>query len=139
MKLREAFGKTRIIRYKPDCPEVMETVASLFLKKFKDIMELKGTLNGDESGGIFHLGMSEEKAPLGIYFRLQENGSGELYIKSTCYIYSFVCDLIEYHLDDTLEKYIEGKHIEPAFDWNRITYDFFLTQEGRIQKDFNRG
>ena len=37
-----------------------------------------------------------------------------------------------------IERYLEGKHIEPAFDWNRVTYDYFLTQEGRIQKDFNR-
>jgi hypothetical protein len=138
MKLSEAFSKTRIIRYKPDSPEVMGTVASLFLKRFSDVMELKGNLNGDESGGIFHLGLSEEKAPLGIFFRLTENGSGSLYVKSTCYIYSFVCDLLENRLEDPVERYFEGKHIEPAFDWNRVTYDFFLTQEGRIQKDFNR-
>ena len=138
MKLSEAFGKTRIIRYKPDSPEVMETVASLFLNKFADVMELKGTLDGNEQDGIFHLGLSEEKAPLGIFFRFQENGSGALYVKSTCYIYSFVCDLLENRLEDSLERYLEGKHIEPAFDWNRVTYDYFLTQEGRIQKDFNR-
>ena len=106
MKLSEAFCKTRIIRYKPDSPEVMETVASLFLKKFSDIMELKGSLNGDESGGIFHLALSEEKAPLGIFFRLQENGSGALYVKSTCHIYSFVCDLLENRLEDPVERYI---------------------------------
>jgi hypothetical protein len=138
MKLREAFGKTRIIRYPPDSPEVLETVASLFLKRFSDAMELKGNLNGDESGGIFHLTLSEDKAPLGIFFRLQENGSGTLYAKNTCHIYSFVCDLLENRLDDPIERYKEGKHIEPAFDWNRVTYDFFLTQEGRIQKDFDR-
>jgi len=129
MKLLEALSKTKIIRYKPDSPEVMETVASLFLKKFGDIMELKGNLNGDESGGIFHLGISEEKAPLGIFFRLQENGSGELYVKSTCYIYSFICDLFENRLEDSIERYLEGKHIEPAFDWNRVTYDYFLTRK----------
>jgi hypothetical protein len=138
MKLKEAFDKTRIIQFKPDSPEVMETVASLFLRKFTDIMELKGSLSGDESGGIFHLGLSEEKAPLGIFFRLQENGSGSLYVKNTCHIYSFVCDLLENRLEDNLERYLEGKHIEPAFDWNRPSYDFFLTQEGRIQKDLDR-
>lgn len=138
MKLSEAFSKTRIIRYKPDSPEVMETVASLFLKKFSDIMELKGSLNGAESGGIFHLALSEEKAPLGIFFKLQENGTGALYVNSTRHIYSFVCDLLENKLNDPIEQYNEGKHIEPAFDWNRVSYDYFLTQEGRIQKGLNR-
>lgn len=138
MKLNEAFSKTRIIRYTPDSPEVMETVASLFLQKFGDIMELKGNLNGDESGGILQLGLSEEKAPLGIFFRMQADGTGMLFVKNTCHLYSFVCDLLENRLDDQVEKYAEGKHIEPAFDWNRVTYDFFLTQEGRIQKGLNR-
>ena len=137
MKLGEAFSHSRIIQFIPGSPEVMDTVSSLFQQKFHDIMVLKGTLNGDESGGILQLELSEEKAPLGICFRIQENGSGSICVKNACFIYSFVCDLLENRLDDPVDRYIEGRHIEPAFEWNRISYDFFLTQEGRIQKDFN--
>ena len=61
MKLSEAFGKTRIIRYKPDSPEVMETVASLFLNKFADVMELKGTLDGNEQEEFFILVCRKKK------------------------------------------------------------------------------
>ena len=138
MKLREALLNTRIIRYQPGGPEVLETVASLLMEHFPEMMELRGNLNGNESGGVLQLAVAEEKAPLGIFFSIQEDGSGALFAKNTCHIYSFICDLLENRLDDQVDKYAEGRHIEPAFDWNRVTYDYFLTQEGRIQKDLNR-
>ncbi|MGD0583001.1 MAG: hypothetical protein ABR974_08675 [Bacteroidales bacterium] len=138
MKLREALMNTRIIRYSTGSPEVLETVSSLFMEHFPEIMELRGNLNGDETGGVLQLAVTDDKAPLGIFFRIQENGSGALFVRNTCHIYSFVCDLFENRLNDPVERYAEGKHIEPAFDWNRVSYDFFLTQEGRIQKDLDR-
>ncbi len=138
MKLREALLSTRIIRYSTVNPEVLGTVASLFMDNFPEIMELRGNLNGNETGGVIHIDIADDKAPLGIYFSIQEDGSGSLYARNTSHIYSFVCDLIENRLDDPLGKYAEGKHVEPAFDWNRVSYDFFLTQEGRIQKDLDR-
>jgi hypothetical protein len=138
MKLREALSNTRIIRYSTGNPEVLETVASLFMGHFPEIMELRGNLSGDETGGVLQLDITDDKAPLGIFFRMQEDGSGALYARNTSHIYSFVCDMLENRLDDPVEKYAEGKHVEPAFDWNRVSYDFFLTQEGRIQKDLDR-
>jgi len=138
MKLREALLNTRIIRYSTGNPEVLGTVASLFMDNFPEIMELRGNLSGNETGGVLQLDITDDRAPLGIFFSMQEDGSGALYARNTSHIYSFVCDLIENRLDDPLEKYAEGKHVEPAFDWNRVSYDFFLTQEGRIQKDLDR-
>ena len=138
MRLREALEKTRIIQYTPDSPEVMETVSSLLMKEFPEMMVLRGNLNGNEQGGILHLDLSEEKAPLGICFRMQENGSGSISVKDTFFIYAFVCDILENRLNEPVDRYLEGSHIEPAFEWNRITYDYFLAQEGRIQKDLNR-
>jgi hypothetical protein len=138
MKLREALLNTRIIRYSTGNPEVLETVASLFMDHFPEIMELRGNLSGDETGGVLQLDITDDKAPLGIFFKIQEDGSGALYARNTSHVYSFICDLLENRLDDPLEKYAEGKHVEPAFDWNRVSYDFFLTQEGRIQKDLDR-
>jgi hypothetical protein len=138
MKLREALENTRIIRYSPGSPEVMETAASLFMNYFVGMMELKGNLDGHETGGVLQLLQSEEKAPLGIFFTIREDGSGTLVVKETCHLFSYISHLLENCLDDQVEKYAEGKHVEPAFDWNRVTYDFFLTQEGRIQKDLDR-
>lgn len=138
MKLREAFSNTRIIRYLPGDPEVMETTASLFMRYFAGMMELKGNLDGHESGGVLQILKSEEKAPLGIFFTIREDGSGTLVVKEACHLYSYASYLLENCLDDQVEKYAEGKHVEPAFDWNRVTYDFFLTQEGRIQKYLDR-
>lgn len=137
MKLREALNNSKIIRYSPGSPEVLETVALLLMEHFRSMLELKSNPD-NKTDGILQIGISEEKAPHGIYFKVNEDGTGELFSKNTCHIYSFVCELLEKRLDDNVGKYIEGNHIEPAFDWNRITYDFFLTQEGRIQKDLNR-
>ena len=76
----------------------------------------------------------KKKAPLGIFFTIREDGSGALVVKEACHLYSYASYLLENCLDDQVEKYTEGKHVEPAFDWNRVTYDFFLTQEGENTK-----
>jgi hypothetical protein len=138
MTLREALKNTRIIRYYPGGPAVLETVSALFMESFPGMMELKGSLSGNEDGGNLQLEISEESAPLGILFRMNEKGTGLLSVRESCFIYAFVCYLLETRLDDNINRFTEGLHMEPAFDWNRVSYDFFLTQEGRTQKGLNR-
>jgi hypothetical protein len=42
----------------------METTATLFMRYFAGMMELKGNPDGSETGGVLQLLQSEEKAPL---------------------------------------------------------------------------
>ncbi|MFN8242239.1 MAG: hypothetical protein U0X39_15975 [Bacteroidales bacterium] len=138
MTLKEALTSTRIIKYSADSPEVVSTVASLFLDMFPGMTELRSARSENEPAGVLRIEISTDDAPLGLYFSIAADGSGSLYSSGISFIYSFVCDLLENRLEDNIEKYAGGLHVEPAFDWNRVTYDFFLTQEGRIQKEFNR-
>jgi len=46
--------------------------------------------------------------------------------------------LIDELSDTQLSLYENGKVFYPAFSNQRVSYDYFLTQEGRIQRNFNK-
>ncbi len=69
--------------------------------------------------------------------RIDEDGSGHLLFSETFNLYGFVRHLLEDLACENVKYFIAGRRFTPAFRWQRIVYDFFLTQEGRIQKDLN--
>lgn len=151
MTIRKAINKIRIINYPDNSPPVVESVISEFSKvnpslKHEPVQRLKL----DDEAGIFNIAIAHFKQPdpdsirlkslseEAILFRIRENGSGWLYVSHPYYLFSFVSHLLENLIDEEIDPFRRFKIINPAFKWQRISYDFFLTQEGRIQRNLNR-
>ncbi len=144
MKLQEAIKNIKGISI-PGNIEVARTIALKF-----QILVPELIINNKKDGFQFeiriipinelNINLRDEINGTGryVYFKLDENGTGILASSHQHYLYSFACYLIDYQLDSKVEEFTSGKIVIPSFDWQRITYDYFLTQEGRIQKDFNR-
>ena len=153
MKLIEAINNISCIKYNRQSEVVNETVANelqSFAKKSKivKIEDLK-TKSEMESFYIstqnliicedFNYDEASAKYPEGfIYFKINEAGGGRLIASRTNLLYSAFCYIIEECLNDDIDKYTNGKYFSPSFICQRISYDYFLTQSGRIQKNFDR-
>ncbi len=79
--------------------------------------------------------LSEEQI---VSFCLREDGSGHLVASHGHIIFACLRFILENLLFTDAEFYRKGKEFRPAFGWQRVSYDFFLNQEGRIQKGLNR-
>ena len=79
--------------------------------------------------------LSEEQI---VSFCLREDGSGHLAASHGHIIFACLRFILENLLFTDAEYYRKGKEFRPAFCWQRVSYDFFLNQEGRIQKGMNR-
>jgi hypothetical protein len=76
--------------------------------------------------------------PNSVYLRLDRDGSGYLIATPVRLLFAFVTYLLRDLADDEVEAVAEGKAFRAAFSWNRSTYDYFLNQEGRIQRGLDR-
>ncbi len=152
MNIIDALRKIERIFIPDGSPEVVETVYN----EFKDIVPAikKGPMNknGRSGTGNFIIAVAgyEKLKKIGVrqqiknkkkYILLKLTGDGSGYIISShsYYLYSFVCNFLSTRQDKLSDEYEKGKTITPAYDWHRTSYDFFLTQEGRIQKGLDRG
>jgi hypothetical protein len=93
--------------------------------------------------GVFHLlasldAVSEAAGANGVFVRLRRDGSGQLAASPARNLFPFVTHVLRDLADDPIAKVEEGKIFRPAFEWLRSTYDYFLNQEGRIQRGLDR-
>jgi len=153
MKICEAIKNIQVIHYPEGSPQVVRTVAAELIKKNpKAEIKTKPIVLSGKEEGIFHIVIADthhleelkidklkNQKDENIYFQIQENGSGWLVSSHTRYLFSFVCHLFDNLIDQKVDTFTKGKVITPAFKWQRISYDYFLTQEGRIQRNLDRG
>ncbi|MFC2084720.1 hypothetical protein ACFLS9_06660 [Bacteroidota bacterium] len=150
MKISEALYNIKSISYFPGSVAGVKTTAEEFKKRINHIKSRE--LQKPELGikGNFFLAVIDHNFPLCnlpefknikgefIYFQLKEDGSGCIISSQPYYLYSFSDYLFEILSVQPFNSYRNGKIIRPSFNWHRISYDYFLTQEGRIQRNFNR-
>lgn len=144
MHITEALGRMERIRIPGETEEVVRTVAAELADRFDAVTE-EGV--SEVAPGVFRTavvtpsmlrdlaGKEDDNA---VYFQLKEDGSGVLAATKPHLLYSSLCYVIEVLSDRPVEEYADGKLLSPSFKWQRISYDFFLTQAGRIQKGLNR-
>lgn len=119
-----------------DLPSVFRTVAEEIAQATGASITLDSIADPTRpENGVFHLlqdldGMMPGSVTLG----LQEDGSGYLAVNPLHLLFPFVTHLLKDRIDDDLSGVAGGTEFRTAFSWNRSTFDFFLTQEGRIQK-----
>jgi len=146
MKIREAIENIHWVQYPENSPPVVETVISEILTiASKDASRSEATAPVKFKSGQFYVAVLpvSQMKDLGIeirhnkeeiaYLQIREDGSGFLIASRSHYLYSFANTLWHDTLEEDVQNYEKGKMFVPSFNWNRISYDFFLTQEGRIQ------
>lgn len=149
MKTSEVFTRIKTILFPENSPRVIQTSIEEILNVYPGIT-CKGysSVPSALKMGEFYIstgktGRHPQIPDAGkdeyIYFRIDEKACGILYASYPNFLYSFVCYLIEHLSDQDIEVFSPGRFIYPTFKWNRVSYDYFLTQEGRIQKNLDRG
>jgi len=89
-----------------------------------------------EVGHSGHSGHSGGNGDPSAYFRLSGDGAGIVGANRKYLLFGFACHLLFSLAHDDLATVAEGKTFTAAFPWQRTCFDFFLNQEGRIQKGF---
>lgn len=152
MRIEHALKNIERIKYMKGSPQVVPTAASELSKHSQAEIDEVPTLGGIKTrAGAFSIAIATpstmtklQKRKLKnlqepfIYFQIREDGSGWIVASEPYHLFGFVCHLLDYLSDQNVQKFYDGKVFTPAFNWQRISYDFFLTQEGRIQRNFNR-
>jgi hypothetical protein len=143
MKILEALKKTRTIRIAEGAPEVVRTAAERLLRAVDGAIETgkapaAGTIELAvvDSAEFENMGCAAKGGAA--YARIGADGSGRILVSRPFLLYGFVSWLIEAAGDRPASAFEEGAFIEPAFRWQRTSYDYFLTQEARIQKGLDR-
>lgn len=152
MKLTEAFNKIKTIKHVKNCAEVVKTVSTelSIYTGGSPVVEDEGITEPIYKNGIFYVcvadeinysGKDEAKAKYDnnfVYFKIDELGSGILYASKPYFLYSFFTHLIEDRGNQDFKEWRDGKFLPTTFKWVRSVNDFFLTQQGRIQRNLNR-
>ncbi len=150
MNLQQAFENVKVIQYRKGCADVVKTVA-LELKNLIQNVKIEefefpepkfeeGVLYISAEDEFIYDGYENAKANLGdfVYFKLNENGLGILSASKRYFLYSFYSHIVEDEIGKDFERWREGEFLPVSFKWIRTVNDFFLTQQGRIQRNLNR-
>lgn len=150
MLLKEALNNVREINTSIDAGTGTNTAANVLLcKTLKAKVFKKKILTSSDLSiniGVFSDFSDQTDVPKinkknneeFVYFQLNEKSSGWIISSSSYYLFSFVSYIINDLSDTQLSQFEKGKIYYPAFTNQRVSYDYFLTQEGRIQRNFNK-
>jgi len=149
MKIFQALQKIRTVQYLKNSPPVLKTVSQEIISKIPSAkIQVKSKGNIKSGAGNFYIGLYQSDIPAFlkkiensenfIYFEIYEDGSGSIVVSKPNLLFWFVSLLFDQLQNHDIKKYRDGILFTPSFKWQRISYDFFLTQEGRIQKGLNK-
>ena len=74
----------------------------------------------------------------GVFLRLGADGSGLISASRPEYLYAFAASLAEVMGREDAGILAAGRRFAPAFAGNRLSFDYFLNQGGRIQEGLDR-
>ena len=144
MKLIDALQCIQTIHYNPDYPVTRSAAQWLCtaLNRHIGTEEIKRNPTGGfriDIGSVPRDGSrnAADSDKAAVFFQLDARGNGSLIASDPEYLFGFLCTWVETRKHDSLSTYQKGRIFIPAFSWQRSAYDFFLTQEGRIQKNLD--
>ena len=152
MRVSDALTNIKTLFYPVTSPRVVERSIDLltaFISSSETVVKPFKKVLTDEKAFVVAVASSSQLKELGIkkplkpkevfiYILLRKNGTGYCISSHTRYLYSFVHHLIHQMSEWSIDAINCGKWIIPSFTWQRISYDYFLTQQGRIQYNLNR-
>ncbi len=151
MKIKEVLAKIDRIYISSKSQRVVLTAAEEMKKNCVSASIISVSKEIKEQAGAFYIALANsemgkkllpakpnDQSEEFIYLQLKENGSGILISSHKNFLFSFMCNLLENWDNKDVGQYQTGKWITPAFKWHRSTFDYFLTQMGRVQRNLNR-
>jgi hypothetical protein len=144
MTIAEALSQVKSICVDGVAPKVFHTAARELAQACGGAVEVGGGSQPlQPEPGVFHLlaspgAVSDDAGLNRAFIRLRRDGAGFLEASPARSLFSFVTHLLRDLADDPITSVEEGRVFETAFRWLRSTYDYFLNQEGRIQRGLNR-
>jgi len=162
MTIKECLSRVRVVRLEAvgesadQLLPVFRTVAEEFSRIGDARVEVGSAVDAPEDGpepGVLRIltaPVGDSAVPVqppglpglgldqAVFFSLQEDGGGLLATSSPHLLFPFFIHLLRDLGDRALGGLEEGEVFPTAFSWIRSTFDFFLTQEGRIQKGLDR-
>ena len=143
MIIADALTQIESIHVPRHAAPVYRTAADELARAAGAPILLVDELRDDHASGIFRFlpdvdeltaNASEDAA----CFRLTPHGSGFIAVSRPYLLFGFISHLLR-HLARADVATVQQPQIYPAaFAWQRSVYDYFLTQEGRIQRGLNR-
>ncbi|MGD8869446.1 MAG: hypothetical protein PVI01_17640, partial [Gemmatimonadales bacterium] len=144
MTIADAFSRIRSIRVDEAAPPVFHTAAAELARVSGGAVEV-GPVSQPLRlrAGTFHLlappfSTDATAGPSSVSLQLGRDGSGHLAAAPPCHLFAFVTYLLRDLATEPIATLEKGKAFSPAFEWLRSTYDYFLNQEGRIQRGLDR-
>jgi len=146
MTVRDALSRVETVRVEAvgtepaRLPPVFETVARALAGAAGAHLEVTGA-GGDLEAGVLRIRAARTGSRVdghGVHLLLRPDGAGHLEASSPRFLYAFATHLLRDLADRELGELEAGRTFPAAFAWVRSTFDFFLTQEARIQKGLDR-
>ena len=94
--------------------------------------------------GSFFIGTEKDFNPIEktdsnthkIWVKFTKAGNGYIISSKSYLLYSAFSKLTE--SEESIENYSNGKTIKTAYNWQRLSYDYFISQEGRIARNLDK-
>jgi len=147
MKVLQALKNIKSIQFSTDTLPVVQTAALELKKQINSDVEVKAVDVAGAGPGVFQIVVGSpgflDTAVAGdkenfIYLRIGKDSSGLLIASKPYFLFSFVSHMVDDLADENTDEYEDGMKVIPSFSWRRISYDYFLTQEGRVQDGLDR-
>ncbi len=146
MTVSDALRKTKIIQI-PDKPLPVEDTSAGEVKTIFNL-DVHSKSFPAESSGIFKLAVAgnadfpidsiKKGAPKDkhwAYFRLDEDGTGELIVSHPSILYAYTTRLVEEWVEQPVATFKNGTYHSTAFRWHRPLFDYVLTQTWRTARN----
>ncbi len=140
----DALSRMKSIRINAEAPPVIHTAATELSRVAGATVEA-GAFDASQppAPGVFHLLTSADVIGPTVgtntaSLRLRRDGSGYLAATPLRNLYPFITHLLRDRANDSIASVEEGRVFPTAFEWIRSTYDYFLNQEGRVQRGLDK-
>ncbi|MBU2690215.1 MAG: hypothetical protein KJ970_04745 [Candidatus Eisenbacteria bacterium] len=139
MKIAEALTKIKDIKVSASAPPSFNTAARALSRHTgaKFVENSRSNAPEDESGS-FRMICTGHGGEQGLNFQIRSDGSGGITAANGGIILGFLSYLTSHLGERDVAAVENGCAFRPAFQWQRSTYDFFLNQEGRVQRGMDR-
>ncbi|MDZ7338346.1 MAG: hypothetical protein ONB30_07395 [candidate division KSB1 bacterium] len=151
MILKDVVANVRSIQYHAQGPLVARTSASELASVLGAVpVESTRTRRIGLRPGVIYVGTAEDFESEDLqrlrqsldnafgYLRVEPAGGGIIVTSHANLLFSFVRYVIEHLWQKDAAPFAPGRVFPTAFKWQRVSYDYFLTQEGRIQRGLNK-
>ncbi|MBD3385611.1 hypothetical protein GF407_11885 [candidate division KSB1 bacterium] len=141
MSIEHALKKIKTVRIHPNAPLVAETAAREICNRIGSRLVRSGDSGLKE--GVFILAVAGDDtvshpAETDVEIKLESDGSGYLSVSKACFLFTYTCYLLERLVNEDLSLFKSGKRFKCAYKWHRSSYDYFIAQEGRIQRHMDK-